>query len=98
MVERIVHDETNKFLSENSVLFRPNLSTNLCVGHLRDKISKGFDKVLLAGMILNDLQKAFNTINHKVLLQKLKAIRFSKQSIQCCSVVLPLRPNVFGTN
>ena len=33
-------------------------------------------------MMLVDLQKAFDTINHKVLLQKPKAIRFSEQSIQ----------------
>ena len=28
-------------------------------------------------MIIIDIQKAFNTINHKIMLQKLKAIRFS---------------------
>ena len=33
-------------------------------------------------MMLVDLQKAFDTINHEVLLQKPKAIRFSEQSIQ----------------
>ena len=32
--------------------------------------------------ILIDLQKAFDTINQKVLLKKRKAIRFSEQSIQ----------------
>ena len=33
-------------------------------------------------MILVYLQKTFDTINHEVLLQKLKAIRFSKQIVQ----------------
>ena len=33
-------------------------------------------------MMLVDLQKAFDTINHEVLLQKPKAVRFSEQSIQ----------------
>ena len=49
------------------------------MAHLTDKILKRFDEGLLAGMILSDLQKAFDTINHEVLLQKLKAIRFSEQ-------------------
>ena len=62
--------------------FRPYHSTNLCLAHSTDKILKGFDEGLLTGMILTDLQKAFDTISHEVLLQKLKAIRFWEQSIQ----------------
>ena len=33
-------------------------------------------------MIFIDLQKAFDKMNHEVFLQKLKAIKFSDQSIQ----------------
>ena len=58
---------------------RPNQSTNLSLANLTNKILKGFDEGLLTGIILLDLQKAFDTINHEVLLQKLKAIRFSEQ-------------------
>ena len=89
VIEKIVHDQRNKFFSENNILynvqsgFRPNHSTYLCLTHLTDKILKGFEEHLLTGMTLIDLQKAFGTINHEVLLQKLKAIRFSEQSIQC---------------
>ena len=88
MIKKIVHDQTNKYLLENNILcnfqseFRPSHPTNLCLTHLTDKILKGFDEGLLTGMMLIDLQKAFNKINHKVLLQKLKAIRFSEESIQ----------------
>ena len=70
VVERIVHDQTNKFLSENNILyyfqsdFRSNHSANLCFAHLTDKILKRFDEGLLTGMILIDVQKAFRTINH----------------------------------
>ena len=48
---------------------------------LTDKVLKGFDEGLLAGMILINLQKAFDTIDHEILLHKLKAIRFSKVTL-----------------
>ena len=88
MTERSVHDQTNKSLSEKNILynfqsgFRPNHSKSLCLAYLADKILKGFDEGFLTGMILIDFQKAIDTINHEVLLQKRKAIRFPEQSIQ----------------
>ena len=42
---------------------------------------KGFDKGVYTGMILAALQKAFDTINHKILLDKLFPICFSKNTI-----------------
>ena len=36
---------------------------------------------MMTGMILMDLQKAFDTIGHDVLLQKLYAIGFSKHTV-----------------
>ena len=58
MIERIAHDQLNKFLAENDNLyklqsgFRPNHSANLCLSHLIDKILKGFAENLLTGMII----------------------------------------------
>ena len=46
-----------------------------------DKILKGFDKGLMTGMILVDLQKAFDTVDHDMLLKKLSAIGFSNVTI-----------------
>ena len=83
-----VHDQANEFLSANKILynyqsgFRTNHSTNLCLSFLTDKILKGFDEGLLTGMILNDLQKAFDTINHEILLKKLVAIDFSDKCMR----------------
>ena len=37
---------------------------------------KGFDDDLVTGMILIDLQKAFDMINHDILLKKLSIIGF----------------------
>ena len=33
-------------------------------------------------MILIDLQKAFNTIDHEILLQNLEAIKFSESTVK----------------
>ena len=62
--------------------FRANHSANLCLSFLTDKILKGFDEGLLTEMILINLQKTFDTTDHETLLQKLKAIRFSKGTLQ----------------
>ena len=37
----------------------------------------------MTGMILIDLQKAFDIIDHDVLLQKLYANGFSKRTVNC---------------
>ena len=42
---------------------------------------KGFDNGLFTGMILIDLQKAFDTIDHNILLEKLKAIGFCDDTV-----------------
>ena len=62
--------------------FQGNHSTNLCLSFLTDKSLEVFDKGLLTGMIIIDLQKAFNTTDHEILLPKVKAIRFSESTIK----------------
>ena len=57
--------------------FRKFHSTDSCLSYLQDKVSKGFDSGLLTGMILIDLQKDFDTIDHKILIEKMKCMGFS---------------------
>ena len=88
IIEKVAHNQTNEFLSGNKILhnyqsgFRTNHSINLCLSFLTDKILKGFEEGLLTGMILIDLQKAFDTINYEILLKKLKTAGFSDKCIQ----------------
>ena len=65
------------------MVFTKNHSTDFCLSFLNDKILKGFGQGLITGMILTDLQKAFDTIDHDIncMLQKLYAIGFSKHSV-----------------
>ena len=87
IIERIVHDQTEEFLSKNNLLYRfqsgfwKNYSTNTCLLHLTDKITTGFAKGLFTGMVLIDLQKAFDTTGHQILLKKMKYLGFSKNTI-----------------
>ena len=55
---------------------------DFCLSYLNDKILKGFEKGMMTGMIVIDLQKAFHTIDRDVLLQKLYAIGFSKHTVK----------------
>ena len=87
IIEKLIHEQTSSFLSNNELLynyqsgFQKNHSTDSCLTFLHDKILKGFDKGLMTGMILVDLQKAFDTIDHDILLKKLSAIGFSNHTI-----------------
>ena len=87
IIEKFIHEQASSFLSNNELLynyqsgFRKNHSTDSCLTFLHDKILKSFDKGLMTGMILVDLQKAFDTIDHDILLKKLSAIGFSNHTI-----------------
>ena len=87
VLERIVHEQTIKFLDKHNNLykfqsrFRKYHSTDFCLPYLTGKISKGFDSGLLTRMILTDLQKAFDTIDHNILLLKMPSLGFSREVI-----------------
>ena len=53
----------------------------MCLSYLNDKLLKGFDNALFTGMIPIDLQKTFDTIDHNILLEKLKAITFCDDTV-----------------
>ena len=61
------------YLSENNILYRyqsgfhKNDSTDTLISCLIDKIRTSFDSGLLTGMILMDLQKAFDNMNYNIL-------------------------------
>ena len=87
VIEKVIHDQTSAFFNSRNLLynyqssFRKSHSTDFSLSFVNDKILKGFDEGLITGMILIDLQKAFDTIDHDILLQKLYVIGFSKHSV-----------------
>ena len=87
VIEKVIHDQGSTFPNSKNLLytyqsgFPKKHSTDFCLSYLSDKILKSFDNGLMTDMILIDLQKAFDTIDHDVLLQKLCYISFSKHTV-----------------
>ena len=77
IVEKIVFNQLISYLNKHSLLFngqygfRANHSTELAALHLHDEIVKLLDNSKTPLTIFLDLSKAFDTLDHKILLYKL---------------------------
>ena len=75
--EKIVYNKLLNFISDNNILydhqygFRKGRSTQQAIITLVDKITKSQDKGDIVITLLIDLKKAFDTIDHRILLRKL---------------------------
>ena len=87
IIEKIIHNQVENFLNSHNIIykyqsgFRTNHSTNSCLSYLSNKIQNGFEEGKFTGMILIDLQKAFDTIDHEILLLKMKYLGFAESTI-----------------
>ena len=77
-IERIVYNRFLEYFNKYNILsdkqygFRKNHSTSLALVNLYDKISTAIDQKEIAVGIFLDLSKAFDTVNHGILFDKLK--------------------------
>ncbi|XP_057290244.1 uncharacterized protein LOC130612931 [Hydractinia symbiolongicarpus] len=75
--EKLIHDRLYKFLNKNKVLysqqfgFRKIYSTSQTLLNMIQKIADNLDKGNYVCGIFVDLQKAFDTVDHEILLKKL---------------------------
>ena len=70
--------------------FRKFHSTDTCLSHLHEKITS-FNSGLLIGMVLIDLQNAFDTIDHNIFNKKMHFLGFTDETIKWCTSYLSNR-------
>ena len=75
----------NEFLSPYFCGYRKGFNTQYALLSLIEKWKKTLDNKRYTGAILMDLSKAFDTINHELLITKLYAYGFSKESLKIIS-------------
>ena len=84
--ERLMHRQVSKYIDKHLSSFlygyRKGFNTQTTVLSLLEKWKSTLDKKGFAGAVLMDLSKAFDTINHELLIAKLNAYGFSKPSLK----------------
>lgn len=82
--EKIILVRINQYITSNNIIineqfgFRPNHSTTHQLVRLAEHITEKFNSKQHTGMVLLDIEKAFDTVWHHGLLYKLMHLRFPK--------------------
>ncbi|KAK1898792.1 putative RNA-directed DNA polymerase from transposon X-element [Dissostichus eleginoides] len=104
VMEKIVYEQDEKYLAEKNLIyefqsgFRTSHSTDTCLLYLNDHIKQEVDAGKYCGMVMLDLQKAFDTVNHSILIDKLKAIGFDSLSVSWMQSYLEGREQMVEVN
>ena len=96
MIEKVIHDQTQSFLhkmilfTDISQVFR-NIFPLIHVYLIKNKIATDFESGLYTSIILIDLQKELDTVNHDIFIKKTKLAGFSEGTTKWFKSYLPNR-------
>lgn len=86
-IEKHVHSHMQKYLDKHELIhplqsgFRPRHSCHTALTHLIDRWLTAINNRKMTGTVYLDLTKAFDLVNHDLLLQKLSVYQFSENAI-----------------
>ena len=86
-----VSDKMKGILSDNLCGYRKGFSTQHALISMTEKWRKSLDKKGFAGSVLMDLSKAFDCLNHELLIAKLHAYGFGNESLRLINSYLKNR-------
>ena len=104
LFDKIMHTRLSKFLEDNKCLFskqfgfRNKHSTTHALIDLTETIRKSLDDNEFACEVFLDLKKAFDTVNHKILLKKLEHYGVRGHAIKWFTSYLTGRKQYTSTN
>ena len=104
LLERALHDQIYRYLENNSLLynqqygFRKERSTSMAIFDVLKNLYEKWNEKLYTGCIFVDFSKAFETINHSILLQKLQLYGFKPNSLELMKSYITTRRQVTSVN
>ena len=99
-----MHHQVYNYLQEHKLLasqqfgFRSKLSTTIALAHFTEQILDNLDHRKITGAVSIDLRKAFDTVDHTILLEKLKTIGFTSSVLDWFCSYLSNRTQVTMIN
>ena len=101
ILERLIYNRLYKYLKENNILyekqfsFQSRYSTNDTIVQLVDKAFDSFEKEQFILGISMDLSQVFDTVDHAILLKKLKLYGITYKNLHGLKVTYVIESSTF---